>query len=95
MKSLGASDANRGPSRLLAAAMALVFMQGIVSTFLHFDVESHYFCVEHQRITHDGDHARQAYQNRQTSVAAAPSDHDGQPSEKDDRRQSEDCLWLT
>lgn len=95
MIALLATHTDRGPSRWVAALTALLFVQGIASTFLHFDVESHYFCVEHQQLTHDADHAREARQDRQTSVAENTTDRHDRPSDGDDRRQSDDCLWMT
>jgi len=86
---------NRGAIRWMAVVMAVLFVQGLFTPFLHFDVEAHYFCIEHQQLTHDAEHAREARQDDQTMVAETATEHHNRPSEDDDRRRSDECRWLT
>jgi hypothetical protein len=79
--------------RGLAAAMMLLFLQGFVGTFIHFEVVDHYWCAEHQHTTHDADHV-DATQTKVASHSEKPaSDHTPDPApQKDD---GPDCHWLT
>ena len=73
--------------------MAVVFLQGFASTLLHFELEDHYYCAEHDRVTHDGDHARQTRPTLAATPAAALP-HDGEQTPDDERPEDENCRWL-
>lgn len=82
--------------RLLAAVMALLFLQGFVGTLWHLDAADHYWCAEHQHVTHD-DHG--AAHSDTAHLAPTPSKTDGRfgplaPPSPDEDEHS-DCEWLT
>ncbi len=95
MHLLRVGDTKGDAHRWLAVLMIFVFVQGGSSTFLHFETEPHYFCIEHYRFTHDAEHAREARRDDRVPTTERPSDVPEPPSRKDDHRESRDCLWLT
>jgi len=95
MRWLRTAHNKRGQSRVLPALVMLLFVQGMLGTLLHFDVESHHFCVEHQTLTHDSDHAEHARDAAMQSTAEQPSESPDPPSDKNHHRPSNDCQWLT
>lgn len=97
MTSMQALQSDGWLGRWVAVLVALLFVQGLLSGFVHFEAESHHYCVQHERVTHDREHARQARHDQQSSVAEMSPERDDFPTEQDkkDHRQSDDCLWLT
>jgi hypothetical protein len=79
--------------RVMAAAMAFVFAQGLVGTFAHFEFEEHYYCAEHQRFTHDRQHAERDRSMQAQAVSPAPTDGEDTPSDEEPGPQ--DCLWMS
>ncbi len=81
--------------RFLAVVMAVVFVQGLLGTNLHFQTEEHYFCVEHQQLTHDRSHAEQSRADAGELSVEAPDHHEA-PSQDDKRPSAPDnCFWMT
>jgi len=38
-----------------AVVLTLLMVQGMAAAFVHFEIVSHFYCPEHDRVTHDGD----------------------------------------
>jgi hypothetical protein len=80
--------------------MVVVFLQGICGLSLHLDVQGHYYCSTHQRVTHDAEHAREANTSHTDGSLASerahapPSPDDDRPNHDEDGHGDE-CQWLT
>jgi hypothetical protein len=73
----------------VAAALAVVFLQGLVGTLIHFQVAVHDFCEQHQQFTHDRQHAdgsgeAETARSGQNTDPDSPKPHEREPT----------CHWL-
>lgn len=80
-----------------AVIMSVVFAQGMFAGFVHFDVASHFYCAEHQQVSHDGSHALGAGKTDglRTVDRRTLEWHDAPSPQRDGDGNSHGCEWLT
>lgn len=69
-----------------AILLVLLFVQGMAAAFVHFEIVSHFYCPEHDRVTHDPSHAAGEQQ---------PAEGADFPAPDRDREDDHACEWLT
>jgi len=81
-----------------AVAMALILVQGMLAGFVHFEVTSHFYCPEHQQVTHDASHASTGGPLGGLGTSDRP-DREGrsapEPLHGGDEDRNHGCQWLT